>query len=132
MPSKYRQRLLQQCDGNLVITLDPDLCLLIYPLPVWDAVEVKINALSSTNRNSRGLKRMLLAHAEDCQIDKSGRVLIPPLLRQLAKLDKQVVLAGQGERFELWDAQAWDQQRENWLEFQKTAEGQAEYDSLSF
>ena len=139
VPSKHRQRLQQECEGNLVITLDPDLCLLIYPLPAWEAVEEKINALSSTNRNSRGLKRMLLGHAEDCQIDKSGRVLIPPMLRNYAQLDKQVVLVGQGKKFELWDAQAWEKQREDWQkfqevwqEFQKAAEGQAGYDSLSF
>ena len=64
-------------------------------------------ALSSFNEKIRNLQRLLVGHADDVDIDASGRILVPPALRQFATLDKRVVLVGQGKKFEIWDEGKW-------------------------
>jgi MraZ protein len=115
MPAKYRDRLLGGCSGQLVITVDRAPCLLLYPLPEWEEVEKKLAGLSSTNAKARRLKRFLMGNAEDCEMDGQGRVLLPAQLREFAGLNKQVVLVGQGNKFELWDEPRWNEQNEAWL-----------------
>ena len=132
IPSKYRSRLQQQCAGQLLMTVDPDGCLLIYPLPVWEEVEIRINSLPSTNPRAKALKRLLMGYAESCAMDGNGRVLISTPLRDYARLDKRVALVGQGKKFELWDEQTWYALRDDMIALQKTDAGQAELDSLSF
>jgi MraZ protein len=61
---------------------------------------------------ARALKRLLLGHAEDCGLDASGRILLPAPLREFANLEKQVVLVGQGNKFEIWNEQAWNAWRD--------------------
>jgi MraZ protein len=116
MPAKYRDRLRENCAGQLIVTVDRDPCLLIYPLPTWKEVEQKLVQLSSTNKRARNLKRFLLGHAEECEMDNQGRILISALLREFAFLDKRVILVGQINKFELWDEQRWCQARKTWLE----------------
>ena len=85
LPAKYRQHLLEAAGGQLVLTIDRDRCLLLYPLPVWDQVERKLIQLSSTNQRTRALKRLLLGHAEECCLDASGRILLPAPLREIGR-----------------------------------------------
>ena len=132
IPSKYRLRLQQQCEGQLMMTIDPDGCLLIYPLPVWEEVEIKILNLSSTNPKAKALKRLLIGYAENCTMDGNGRILVSGPLRDYAKLDKRVALIGQGEKFELWNEQTWHVLRDDMIALQKTDAGQVELASLSF
>jgi MraZ protein len=116
MPAKYRDHLREICAGQLIVTVDRDPCLLLYPRPIWKEVEEKLIQLSSTNKRARNLKRFLLGHAEECDMDGQGRILISALLREFAFLDKRVALIGQGNKFELWDEQRWYRIRETWLE----------------
>ncbi|NIP73388.1 MAG: division/cell wall cluster transcriptional repressor MraZ [Gammaproteobacteria bacterium] len=116
MPTRYREELAERCSGELVVTVDPDKCLLIYPYPDWQEIERKLVRLPSFNAQARGLQRLLVGHATECEIDGHGRILVPPPLRQFAELDKRAVLIGQGHRFELWEEQRWDQQRGQWLD----------------
>ncbi len=112
MPAKYRQQLLETAGGQLILTIDRDRCLLLYPLPIWEDVERQLIQLSSTNPRARALKRLLLGHAEECALDASGRILLPAPLREFANLEKRVVLVGQGNKFEIWNEQAWNDWRE--------------------
>lgn len=109
VPTRYREALRERCAGRLIITADPDKCLLLYPLPDWEPVEEKLKKLSSFNSVTRNLQRLLIGHAEDLNMDNTGRVLISPALRSYAELQKNVVFAGQGNRFELWDQEKWEQ-----------------------
>lgn len=119
VPTRYRQRLLDTAQGQLVVTIDTDeRCLLLYPLPTWELIEAKIEALPSFNKATRRIQRLLLGHATETELDNSGRLLLPPVLREYAALDKHVILVGQGKKFELWDEQLWQSQRETWLEQQ--------------
>ncbi len=116
-PTRYRERLMEQCDGNLVITIDTEeRCLLIYPLPEWEVIEKKIEALPSFNRAARRIQRLLIGHATDLELDGSGRVLLPAPLREYAGLDKKLMLIGQGKKFELWSEEHWDRCRDDYLD----------------
>jgi len=112
IPAKYRDELLANCGGNIVVTADPSRCLLIYPQPVWEPIEEKLNSFSSFNLQIRSLQRLIIGNACDVEMDGAGRILISPSLRQFAGLTKEVVLAGQGEKFELWDREGWDLENE--------------------
>jgi len=112
IPAKYREELLETCAGSLVLTADADGCLLVYPQPEWLPIRDKLNKLSSFNPRIRALQRLLIGHAEDVVMDSAGRVLISPVLRSYAALDKSVMLIGQGGKFELWDEAKWQAQQQ--------------------
>jgi MraZ protein len=115
IPTRYRQRLAERCAGELIVTVDRDRCLLIYPLPDWEDLEQKLVRLPSLDPQARRLQRLLMGHATDVDIDSHGRVLLPVPLREFARLDRRVVLIGQGNKFELWDEDSWNERRESWL-----------------
>ena len=116
LPARYRERLLEVCDSQLVITIDTDQpCLLIYPLGEWELIEEKIEALPSFNPTTRRIQRLLIGHATDVEIDSSGRTLLSNPLREYAQLDRKVVLIGQGKKFELWDEALWAKRMGEWL-----------------
>lgn len=133
MPARYRDRLVETCDGQLIITVDRDHCLLLYPLTEWEEIERKLVRLPSLNKQARRLQRLLIGHATECELDSHGRILLPPPLREFAHLDKHLVLIGQGNKFELWDEKIWNEQREAWLaeEGQEDGELPPELESLS-
>jgi len=109
VPARHRDLLLERCAGHLVITADADRCLLVYPLPDWELIQQKLEALSNLDPRVRDLQRRLIGFAVDVDMDNAGRVLIAPALRQYAQLDKNVVLVGQGKKFELWNQESWDE-----------------------
>lgn len=124
LPSRYRDDLLEMCNGDLVLTIDTESrCLLLYPLPAWEDIQQRLEALSSYNPATRRVQRLLIGHATDVQMDKQGRLLVPALLREYASLDKQVALIGQGKRFEVWDEAAWRTQRDEYLAPEALAQG---------
>jgi MraZ protein len=110
VPAKHRDALLEQGEGRLVLTADPSRCLLLYPLPAWELIQQRLMSLSSFNPPIRAIQRLLVGHADDVELDGSGRILVPPALRQFAGFEKHVVLAGQGNRFEIWDETRWGEQ----------------------
>ncbi|MHB8255772.1 MAG: division/cell wall cluster transcriptional repressor MraZ [Acidiferrobacterales bacterium] len=115
IPTRYRDTLDRHCEGRMVVTVDRDRCLLLYPLPDWEEIERKLVKLPSYNEPARRLQRLLIGHATECELDGSGRILLPPPLREFASLEKTVVMIGQGNKFEIWDAAAWNTQRADWL-----------------
>ncbi len=117
MPTKYRDRLQLDSKSSVVLTIDTEeRCLLLYPLPEWEEIERKIAALPSFNPAARRIQRLLIGHATDVEMDAQGRILLPPLLREYAGLNKRAVLVGQGKKFELWDETHWTNSRDHWLE----------------
>ena len=112
VPARYRDRLQAACGGQLVVTIDRDHCLLLYPLPEWEALEERLVRLPSLNKQARELQRLLLGHATEVQTDGHSRLLLPPELRGFAGLERDVVLLGLGRKFELWNQSQWDTRRE--------------------
>jgi len=110
VPAKHRDALLTQSGGNLILTAHPHRCLLLYPQPAWAPIEAKINSLSSFNPQTSVYQRMMVGQAEDITLDVTGRLLVSPVLRGFAHLDKDVMFVGQGSHFELWNMDAWNKQ----------------------
>jgi len=115
IPARHREHLESCCDSRLVITVDRDRCLLIYPEPTWIDIERKLDQLPSFNEQARMLQRLYIGHAQEVEMDAQGRVLLPPGLRRFASLDKRVALVGQGKKFELWDEETWNGKCDEWL-----------------
>jgi MraZ protein len=110
IPAKYRDRLREVCEGQVVITIDlEESCLTLFPMPHWEQLERQLQSLSNTNAVHQSIKRLLLGHATECDVDKNGRVLLPAVLREHAGLDKHVLLAGMGKTFQIWDEQQWNE-----------------------
>ncbi|BCM25900.1 hypothetical protein ZMTM_21590 [Methyloradius palustris] len=70
-------------------------------------------SLSSFDKQSSSLQRLLVGFAEDVEMDAAGRMLVSNVLRDFAGLEKQTMLVGQGSHFELWGMDAWKAQLEN-------------------
>ncbi len=116
MPIRYRERLVEAFDGQTIITIDAkESCLLLYPVSEWEIIEQKLEKLPSFDQAARRIQRLLIGHATEVELDNHGRLLVPPLLRDYARLDKQVMLVGQGKKFEIWSKGNWEDQRTAWL-----------------
>jgi len=132
LPTRYRESIQGSAQGRLVVTVDRDQCLLIYPLPEWEQTEHKLMALPSLHAQSRRLQRLMVGHATDLELDGHGRVLLPPELREFAGLQRFAMLIGQGNRFELWDETRWSERRGQWLKSEEeTTDLPSLLDSLS-
>ena len=132
MPTRYREQLLNRCDGRMIVTVDKDHCLLVYPLPDWEALERKLVCLPSLNETARNIVRIMVGYATDVDMDGSGRILVSRALREFAGLEKQGMLIGQGNKFELWDEAVWNEKRDAWLSANDDGELPAELASIAF
>lgn len=108
IPARFRQALSEQCDSQLVITLGPNPCLEIYPLPEFERIVHDIQAMEDRDQ-AETLKQWFVGFAVETEIDKQGRVLLSPMLRRRAQLDGAAVLMGQDSRFDLWPEREWEQ-----------------------
>ncbi len=116
IPARYRDKLMESCAGRLIVTVDPDRCLLVYPVHEWEIIEEQLAGLPSLNKQSRLLQRLLIGHATDAEFDSQGRILLPTMLRDYAGLDKKCILIGQGKKFEIWDEKRWTENQQTWLD----------------
>lgn len=109
IPAKYREKLLEEFAGRFTITLESSKYLLIYPEGSWNIVRENIQNLpTSAHPLVKSYQRLVLGYAESVEMDKSGRILLSGVLKNLVNLGKDVVLVGLGNRFELWDKIAWE------------------------
>ena len=131
IPTKHRDEVSTSCGGHLVVTVDVDRCLLIYPFPEWERIETELLSLPNVKKQVRRWHRLYLGHAKSCEVDAQFRILLPPELRDFAGLNKNVYLVGQGNKFELWDEKVWSDNCEDWLtEEAKLDEGESLLDNL--
>lgn len=108
VPSRWRDLLMANVNGQLVVNKSTDGCLSLYPLPVWEKIEDKLMDLPVELDDWR---RIYMGSADSVEIDSAARVLIPPHLRDWAGLEREVLFMGVGAYFELWDMAAY-QERE--------------------
>ena len=111
VPSRQRELLSVMSEGHIVLTVDTQApCLALYALPEWERIEADVQALPALKPAIKRFQRLVLGYASDLQLDGSGRILIPPALRDYAKLEKRAVLVGQGNKLELWSEELWQQE----------------------
>ncbi len=109
IPARFRVGL----EAGLVVTRGLDRCLAIYPMPEWERLAEQVSALPITDRRARAFRRLVFANASNAKLDKHGRVLIPPRLREYAGLASEVVVTGLNTYIELWNPDAWSEEREH-------------------
>ena len=131
IPTRYRDRILSYSNGELVVTVDRDYCLLIYPYPDWEEIERKLIRLPTMNTQARRLQRLMVGYATEMELDGNGRILISKELREFANLDRQAILLGQGKKFELWNDKSWSDKRDSWLNMEDEIGLSGELDTLS-
>ena len=108
IPARQREPLQAVCAGRVVATIDTQFtCLANYPMPEWERIEKEIQELPTLKPAIKRFQRLVLGYATDLELDGSGRLLLPQPLREYAVLDKKLVLAGQGNKFELWSEDQW-------------------------
>ena len=105
IPSKFREQLGEE----FVLTKGLDGCLFIFPNDEWVIFEEKLKALPLTNKSARTFSRFFVAGAASCELDKQGRILVPQTLREFAGLEKDVILAGNLSRVEVWSKEKWSE-----------------------
>ncbi|RVU44265.1 transcriptional regulator MraZ [Rubrivivax rivuli] len=101
VPSRWRDVLMATVQGQMVVAKNPDGCLSLYPLPVWENFENSVLSLATENDAWR---RFFIGSATEVELDGAARVLIPPELREWAGLVEKVKFMGVGSHFELWDS----------------------------
>jgi len=107
VPSKFRDLLTERYDGKMVLVMDFDQCLTVYPLEEWEKIEEKIKALPTMQKEVKDFVRFVYSTATECELDKQGRILIPPALRESARINKNVLLVGIINKIEIWDKAVW-------------------------
>lgn len=103
LPAKFRRDLKE----GVVITRGLDRCLSVYPRTQWQELAEKLAALPISNSKSRAFARLMLAGAWDAELDSQGRIAVPEYLRTYAGISKHAVVAGLGDRMEIWDEDSW-------------------------
>lgn len=108
VPSRFRDALAASADNRLVLTpalFDP--CIHVFPVPAWEEFEAKVAQMKQFDANAVRLRRLYVSAAVDCELDKQGRLLVPPQLREHGSLAKEVLWAGVGNKAELWATDRW-------------------------
>ncbi len=108
MPKHFREILAAGSDERLIVT-NFDGCLWAYTAAEWQELERKVAALPQFMEEVKALQRVFISAASECPIDRQGRILVPPSLREYAGLTRDVVIVGMSRRFELWARERWDQ-----------------------
>lgn len=117
IPTKYRDEINSDHAGEMMLTVDhEERCLVLYPMSKWGETEHKLMSLPNLSSAVRGMKRLILGHASEVQMDGQGRLMLAAPLRDYAQMEKKIVLVGQGDKFELWDEDSWSSGRETMRE----------------
>lgn len=123
MPAKFREML----NDKFIITKGLDHCLFVYSMDEWEIIEQKLKTLPFTQKDARAFVRFFFSGALETEIDKQGRILIPPNLREFAKIHKEVVVIGVSTRIEIWSQEEWETYRNDAeLSYEQIAEKMVE------
>ena len=124
IPIRYRDAIQELCGGRLVLTYSAfdSGALYLYPEQEWERVRDEVTGLSTFNPGHRSLQRRLVGSASAVEPDGNGRIQLPQTLRQVAGLEKKVVLLGMGDRFEIWNETILNQKR---IEEERSVDGAA-------
>ena len=109
IPARFRD-VIKVGNSNSLIVSKLDKCLVAYPIEEWHKIESKILSLAEKSGTLRRFRRVFVGGASECSYDKQERILIPPLLRQYAGLEKDIALVGVLTHFEIWCREQWEKE----------------------
>ena len=103
IPARFRDQIANQHELPLVVTQGFDKCLAVYPMDTWKKIEEKLSSLNTLNEHVRLFQRTILKASDECELDKQGRVVLSPVLRDAVGITKSVVVVGMLNRIEIWN-----------------------------
>lgn len=103
LPAKFRSVL----GKKIVLSRGLDNCVFIYSQSEWKSFVTKLSTLSMGQSDSRAFSRFMLGGAVETDVDASGRILVPDFLKDFARLESRIVMAGVGNRVEVWNEESW-------------------------
>ncbi|QUH32099.1 division/cell wall cluster transcriptional repressor MraZ [Vallitalea guaymasensis] len=104
VPAKFRALL----GETFYLTKGFDNCLMVYTEEEWNKFIEKLNNNPMKKKDARRIQRFFIASANECNLDKQGRILIPSHLREYSVLEKEVILIGVSNRVEIWSKENWE------------------------
>jgi len=107
IPAGFRNELLRRSERPPILTNYKD-HLALYAYEDWEVIEKDLLSKSQLQPDVRAYTRFVVSGAMECPIDSQGRILVPPTLRQHAKLKSKVMIAGVLEKIEIWDAKTFE------------------------
>jgi MraZ protein len=111
IPVRYREELVTRGANTLVLS-EGDHCVWAWPLDAWERLEEQLRQRPQLSPEVRNIVRVVVASAKECPVDRAGRTLVPPELREFADLKKDVVITGALDRFEIWSRERWTDHRQ--------------------
>lgn len=129
IPSRFRSVLDRHTSAGLMLSR-MDASLVAYTYDEWENIEERILSLAQKDDKMRRFRRVFIGGAHDCPLDRQGRILIPPSLRQYAELEKDVVLVGVLDHFEIWSEGNWMAENDQLEEDMKLEDVRAEIAKL--
>jgi MraZ protein len=112
VPARFRDLILAGNDDRVMITnfrSDKTPCLEVYPFAAWLRLEENVGQQPQFDPKVQAFTKYYISNAQECQVDKQGRILLPPLLRGYARLGDAVMFAGAGQKFQIWDQPSWQE-----------------------
>ena len=107
VPARFREAV-RAGGADAIMVSQMDRCLVGYPLEEWQKIEDRIMTLAEKSESLRRFRRVFIGGAHECTFDRQDRILIPPTLRQYAAMEKQIVMVGVLDHFEIWSKANWD------------------------
>ncbi|NLX90100.1 MAG: division/cell wall cluster transcriptional repressor MraZ [Firmicutes bacterium] len=125
VPSRFREEL----QDRFIITRGLDSCLFAYPMEEWNNLERKLKTMPFTRAEARAFMRLFFSGASEVELDKQGRILIPPILREHAELNKEVTFIGVSNRAEIWSKEKWEEySNKSNLSYEQVAEKMIDFE----
>ncbi|GLC32385.1 division/cell wall cluster transcriptional repressor MraZ [Clostridium omnivorum] len=118
IPSKFRDEL----GSNFILTKGLDGCLYAFTINEWKVLEEKLKSLPLTSKDARAFVRFFFSGANEIEIDKQGRALIPQTLLEYAQIKKDIVSIGVSTRIEVWSKEKWEEYNNSDIDFDDIAE----------
>jgi MraZ protein len=103
LPAKFRAEM----TGSLVVSKGLDKCLYVYSADEYRRFVETLTSGNDFNPKQRQLRRFFVVGAQDVELDSAGRISLSSALRDYAGLKKEIAVTGNGNRIEIWDAEAW-------------------------
>jgi MraZ protein len=111
IPPRFR-KILQELHDNLLVLTNYDGYIMAFPQSEWQMIEADLAKQPTFDKEMRSFQRFIFSGVEDCPVDRQGRILIPPHLREYAGINREVVLVGTVRCFEIWDRETFDKHRQ--------------------
>jgi MraZ protein len=122
IPSKFRENI----GESFVLTKGLDGCLYAYPMDEWKSLEEKLKKLPLTNKDARAFVRFFFSGANEIDIDKQGRALLPQNLAEYAAIKKEIVSIGVSTRIEIWSKEKWEEYNNQNIDYEGIADKMCE------